>query len=240
MSTRLLSIAAAVALAAVAQTAVAESAAIAPAMLGAPFPQIALPIAQGGAFSLAQLRGRNVLLVFPRGRAGVDHWCQICHYQYAELADLEAAQHFREKYNLEVVFVLPYDRALVDEWIAKFPSQMAVIEGWKNPADPEKLDAKGRHWMEMTRRLFPKRFSSKPGAIPIVFPVLIDADRTVSKGLGLFTTDWDHAKVEQNIPAIYLVDASGALQFKFVSQNTVDRPSPDYLFKVIERMVLKP
>jgi len=40
------------------------------------------------------------------------------------------------------------------------------------------------------------------------FPILIDADRKLSKGLGLFMTEW--------------------------GQNTVDRPEYDYLFKVLE------
>ena len=68
------------------------------------------------------LRGKNVLLIFPRGRVG-DHWCQICHYQYAELAELEEAQHFRKKNNLEVLFALPYDSAPVQHWIAMFPTR---------------------------------------------------------------------------------------------------------------------
>jgi hypothetical protein len=40
------------------------------------------------------------------------------------------------------------------------------------------------------------------------FPILIDADRKLSKGLELFMTEW--------------------------GQNTVDRPEYDYLFKVLE------
>jgi len=217
----------------------AQAGSVTPALLGAPLADFSLPIVQGGEFTLAQLRGKNLLLIFPRGRVTVDRWCQICHYQYAELAELEATQHLREKYNLQIVFVLPYDRALVEEWVAKFPEQMAVIEGWKHPADPEKLDAKGRRWMETTRRVFPKSFVFKPGQVPTPFPILIDADRAVSKGLGLFTTEWDHTKVEQNVPMTLIVDTAGIVRFKYISQNTFDRPDFAYLIRYLERMVIE-
>jgi len=210
----------------------------APALLGAPLADFTLPVLQGGELSPAQLRGKNLLLFFPRGRVGPDHWCQICSYQYAELAELEAAQHLRAKYNLEVVFVLPYDRALVAEWAAKLPDQLKIIDGWKNPADPAKLDEKGRRWMEFTRRIFPKAVILPPGAAATPFPILVDADRTVSRRFGLFTTEWDHAKIEQNIPMVLIVDPQGVVRFKYVSQNTFDRPDFDYLFRFLERMVI--
>jgi len=47
-------------------------------------------------------------------------------------------------------------------------------------------------------------------------------------------TEWGGSKVDQNIPSIYIVDAGGILQFKYLGQNTVDRPEYDYLFKVLE------
>ncbi len=210
----------------------------APALLGSPLADFSLPALQGGEFTTAQLRGRNLLLIFPRGRVKVDHWCQICSYQYAELAEMEAAQHLRAKYNLEVAFVLPYDRALVADWAAKLPDQLKIIEGWKHPADPDKLDAKGRQWMELARRVFPKAIVLPSGAAATPFPILIDGERTLSRRLGLFTTEWDHTKVEQNVPMVLIVDPQGIVRFKYVSQNTFDRPDFDYLFRFLERMVI--
>jgi len=62
--------------------------------------------------------------------------------------------------------------------------------------------------MEFYRQLFPLDLSVKKGEVSTPFPILIDADRKLSKGLGLFMTEW--------------------------GQNTVDRPEYDYLFTVLD------
>ena len=84
------------------------------------------------------------------------------------------------------------------------------------------------------RTFFPKDLALKPGEVLDPFPVLIDADRTVSRGLGLFQTEWTGSKAEQNIPSVFIVDKEGVLRFKYMGQNTTDRPSYDYLFKVLD------
>jgi len=66
------------------------------------------------------------------------------------------------------------------------------------------------------------------------FPILVDADRTVSGGLGFFTTDWSGSDADQNIPTILIVDENGILQFKYMSQNTMDRPPLEYLIRFME------
>ena len=207
-----------------------------PVGVGQPMPDFTLMSAQGDEISLSQFKGRNVMLMFPRGRVG-DHWCQICHYQYAELADLEKENQIREKYNLEILYVLPYAKEEVDEWVEIFPHQMDVIEGWKNPPNPDKLSPGRKAWMERARAYFPKKFVFDKQNIPTAFPVLIDADQKVSKDLGLFTMYWDRSYVEQNISTIYIIDAEGIVQFKYHSQNTFDRPGMDYLVKVLDRML---
>ncbi len=184
------------------------------------------------------LRGKNVLIVFPRGRVG-DHWCQICHYQYAELVELEKRLQLRKKYNLEILFVLPYDRATVEHWVAILPEQLAVIEKWKNPGDPAKISAGEKRWMETVRLHMPKKFVYKKENIPTPFPILIDGERLVSRGLDLFTLAWDNSKVEQNIPAVYLIDRLGNVRFKYLSQNTMDRPSSDYLLEILKKFTTR-
>lgn len=198
-----------------------------------PMPDFTLPVYQGGEVGLSELKGKNVLLIFPRGLAGKDHWCHVCNYHYAELADLEIDRNIREKYNLEILFVLPYSSAMVQEWVDKFADQMADIENWKNPAEPEKLDERGQRRREMIRRYFPKSYTFENGKVPLPFPILIDEEAVVSKGLGLFTTEWGGSQIEQNIPAIYIIDQKGVLQFKYISQNTFDRPGYDYLLKIL-------
>ena len=196
-------------------------------------PDFTLPVYQGGEINLSQLKGKNVLLIFPRGLAGKNHWCHVCNYQYAELAELEISQNIREKKNLEILFVLPYSKEMVQEWVDKFADQMADIENWKNPAEPEKLDERGQRRMEMIKKYFPKSYSFEKGKVPLPFPILIDAEAIVSKGLGVFTTEWGGSEIEQNVPTMYIIDKKGVLQFKYISQNTFDRPGPDYLLNFI-------
>ena len=207
-----------------------------PVGVGQPMPDFSLMSNQGDEVNLSQFKGTNVMLMFPRGRVG-DHWCQICHYQYAELAELEKEKQIREKYDLEILFVLPYSKGEVDEWVEIFPHQMEVIERWKNPPNPDELSPGRKAWMERARAYFPKKFVFDEENIPTAFPVLIDADRKVSKDLGLFTMHWDRSYVEQNISTIYIIDEKGVVQFKYHSQNTFDRPDMDYLVKVLDRML---
>jgi peroxiredoxin len=212
----------------------APYAGIEPAELGGRMPDFKLASVQGKDVSIAGLRGKNVLLVFPRGRYG-DHWCQICHYQYAELAELEKRLQLRKKYNLEILFILPYDRATAEHWVAIFPEQLAVIEKWKNPGDPAKISAGEKSWMETCRLRFPERIVYKKENVPTPFPILIDGERTVSRGLDLFTLFWDGNAAEQNVPAVYLLDRQGSVRFKYLSQNTLDRPDAKHLLEVLKK-----
>jgi peroxiredoxin len=214
----------------------AQAAALKPVNLGDYFPGITLPAVQGGELSLAALKGRNVLVIFPRGRVA-DHWCQICHYQYAELADLEMTQQIRKKYNLEILFIQPYDKATVQHWVDIFPEQMAVIESWKNPRAEELKNPRVKAWIEAVKTLLPKAFVMSKENIPVPFPILIDAERKVSEGLQLFALDWDGSYVEQNHATVFLLDGEGKVRFKYFSQSTADRPNAAYLLKFIERML---
>ncbi len=209
------------------------SAQIRPVSVQQPMPDFTLPVYQGGEITLSDLEGKNVLLIFPRGLAGEDHWCHVCNYQYAELADLESSKNIRETNDLEILFVLPYSKEMVQDWVDKFAAQMADIQKWKNPEDPEKLDERGRRRLEMIKKYFPKNYTFEKGKVPLPFPVLIDAEREISKGLGVFTNEWGGSEIEQNIPTVYIIDKQGILRFKYISQNTFDRPGPDYLLQFI-------
>lgn len=214
----------------------AQAAPIKPANLGDLFPEFTLPAIQGGEISLAALKGKNVLIVFPRGRVA-DHWCQICHYQYAEMADLEKTLQFRKKYNLEVLFVLPYDPATVQHWIDIFPEQMAVIEKWKNPTAEELKNPRTKAWMDAARLLLPKNLPVSKEKAFLPFPILADGERKLSQGLQLFTLSWDYSYVEQNMATVFILDREGKVRFKYFSQGTTDRPNADYLLTFIERML---
>ena len=196
-------------------------------------PDFSLPFFQGGTINLSDLKGKNVLIYFPRGLAGKDHWCHVCNYQYAEMVELEMKKKIRKRYNVEILFVLPYSRTEITDWVAKFAKQLADIEKWKNPDDVKSLNESQRKRLEMIKTHFPKRFEFENNRVPIPFPILMDSEKTVSKGLGIFRTDWGGSQIEQNIPSVYIIDKKGVLQFKYHSQNTFDRPGPDYLIKFL-------
>ncbi|MDH4198260.1 MAG: redoxin domain-containing protein [Candidatus Aminicenantes bacterium] len=204
-----------------------------------PMPDFTLPALDGGQVTLSALRGRNVMIIFSRGYAAENAWCTICQYQYAELVMRELRDKVREKYDLEVLFVLPYDKDVVTKWRDIVPEQLEKIKKWKNPADPAALDETARRRLERYKMIFPLDIApadieAKPGEPARPFPVLMDADRALTKRLGVFATEWGGSKVDQGIPSVYIVDKAGTLRFKYIGQTTVDRPSYDYLFKILD------
>jgi peroxiredoxin len=205
-----------------------------PAVVGQPMADFTLPVYQGGSLTLSALRGKNVLILFPRGYAAENYWCTICNYQYAELADLEKTRKLRETYNLEILVVFPYTHDVVKAWLEALPGQLESIRATKNPADPAALDERAKTRMERWRQLFPRDHTLAKGEILAPFPILVDGERALSKKLDLFRKEWTGGKVDQNIPSVYIIDAAGVLQFKYVSQSTVDRPGFDYLLKVLD------
>lgn len=205
-----------------------------PAIVGQPMTDFTLPVYQGGTLTLSSFRGKNVLILFPRGYAAENYWCTICNYRYVELVELEKARKIREKYNLEILVVFPYAHDVVKAWLEALPGQLESIKARKNPADPDKLDEAGKARMERSRMLYPADFSLEKGTVPAPFPILVDGERTLSKKLDLFRNEWSGGKVDQNIPSVYIIDAEGVLQFKYLGQNTMDRPGYDYLLKVLE------
>jgi len=100
-------------------------------------PDFTLPAYQGGTVTLSALRGKNVMIIFPRGYAAENYWCTICNYKYAEL--------------VEVLIVLPYSPDVVKAWVDVLPEQLDKVKERKHPADPAKLDDKGKQTMERYR-----------------------------------------------------------------------------------------
>jgi len=206
----------------------AQNAQIRPVSPGDPMPDFTLPAYQGGEVTLSNLKGKMVLLIFPRGKYSPEEWCHICHYKYAELCELK-----KEKQNLEILYVLPYDKEMISDWFDKMPKNLQDIERWKNPANENNLNARRKAFLERVRKAFPKKIEYAKGEIPTSIPILIDADEKVSKGLGLFKPDWDGGKGPQNVPTVYIIDKNGKVQFKYHSQNTWDRPNLEHIMNVL-------
>lgn len=210
---------------------------IRPVTLGEAMPDFTLPAFQGGELTLSSLKGKNVLIIFPRGYAAEGRWCTICNYKYAELVELENHNQLRKKHNLEILYIFPYPRETVRQWLEVLPEQLDKIKSWKYPPEPDKLDEKEKARMERSRKGFPKDLSLEKGQTPAPFPILIDEQRKITKGLGLFTSEWSGSKVDQLIPSVFLLDKNGILQFKYIGQNTWDRPSYEYIIKILEMIV---
>ena len=205
-------------------------------IVGEKFPDFTLKTYQGGQVSTSELRGKNILLISSRGKYNDSYWCGICFYQYAEFADLELTQKIREKYNMEIMFLLPYNKDTLAGWEKNFPGGLAYIENVKNPADPEKLSEGQKSWMNFARNHYPKTFGYADKGIPLPLPILVDDKQEVSKGLDLMRTEWGGTKTLQNVPAVYFIDKNGILRFKYISQSTIDRPSAEYILNFIESM----
>lgn len=212
----------------------AQAPALRPVTVGSAMPDFTLPVFQGGDLTLSELRGKNVMIIFPRGLSQPDSWCHICPYQHSELVEYEQEAGFRDRDNLEIVFVLPYGQQKIEEWVEAYPQLLQDIEDWKNPPNPSALDEAGRRRMDRVRAIYPKAFPSHQARVPLPFPILVDGERRVSEGLGFFTTDWSGSNAEQNVPTVLIIDANGILQFKYMSQNTVDRPPLEYLVQVMD------
>jgi peroxiredoxin len=208
-------------------------------IVGDKFTDFALKTYQGDQLSTNELRGKNILLISSRGKYNDSYWCGICFYQYAEFVDLELTQKIREKYNMEILFLLPYNKDTISSWEKNFAGGLAYIENLKNPTDPEKLSEEQKGWMDFVRNHYPKTFNYDNNEIPLPLPILIDDKQEVSKGLDLMRTEWGDTKILQNVPAVYFIDQDGILRFKYISQSTTDRPSAKYILNFIESLLAK-
>jgi peroxiredoxin len=202
---------------------------------GQVMPDFTLPVYGGGEFNLAAFRGKNVLLIFPRGWAR-NQWCAYCAYQYLELEQLEKKSGIMSKNNLEVAFVMPYSSERIKDWQEKFPDAMKIVETVKNPQPepaPGSIQADYASW---ARGNFPIVFDVKKDDPHNIIPVLIDEDRTLSRRLKIFTNFWDGISTEQNMASVFIIDKKGVLRLKYIGQMTEDRPSVDYLIDYVKKM----
>jgi len=206
-----------------------------PAILGNVFPDFKMLSHEGKQVWFSDLQGKKVILVFPRGKVTDAYWCALCHYQYAEMVKLEMEKKIRQKNKLEIYFVLPYPKDSVDKWIADLPKSMTAIEKWKNQENP--VNEKQKKKAEAFNKACPINISYKDGKFPFPIPVLIDPEHSFSSKIGLYQSEWDGTKTGQNIPTIFILDEQGVVRFKFMSQNTFDRPHADYLLEFVRKMI---
>ncbi len=138
---------AAVVLAAACGLVAAQEAETKPVTVGQPMPDFTLPAYQGGTVTLSALRGKNVMIIFPRGYAAENYWCTICNYKYAELVELERTQEIRKKYNVEVLIVLPYGPDVVKAWVDVLPEQLIRSRSGSTPPTlPSSTRRASRRW----------------------------------------------------------------------------------------------
>ncbi len=199
------------------------------------FPDITLTSSNGELVNLPGKSGRNIMLIFIRGKVTPTIWCPICHYQYLEMVDAVEKTNFTKKYDMDIYFVMPYITDSLQNWINAFPQSLSTIEGWKNPENQQDLTQPAREWMDYTRKFFPDNFKYNPDKFKLKLPVMFDPDQKVSNGLMLYKQEWGGTKVEQNVPTIFIIDKKGKVHFKYYSQYTNDRPDADYLIEFIKK-----
>lgn len=202
---------------------------------GDPMTDFSLPVYGGGTFSLSDYRGKNVLLIFPRGWTG-NNWCSYCPYQYLELEQLEKKSGIMAKYDLEIAYIMPYSSERIKDWMEKFPDGIQVVEGIKNPQNPPAAGTIQADYADWVRKSFPLVFDVKKEDPHTIIPVLVDEDRTLSRQLKLFTGFWDGVSAEQNIASVFIIDKKGILRFKYIGQMTEDRPSVDFLLDYVKTL----
>jgi peroxiredoxin len=207
-----------------------------PVTINEKFPDVTFKTAHGENFSISELNGKNIMLVFPRGKVTPIVWCPICHYQYLEMVMTEENENLREKYNMEILFVLPYNADSLKHWIDAFPQSLQTINNWKYPKDEENITENVRSWMEYAREFFPYSYDFSTENFELKLPVLLDPDRKVSEGLQLFRDEWGGTTVAQNVPTIFILDEEGKVKFKYFSQYTNDRPDAKYIVKYLNNM----
>jgi peroxiredoxin len=206
------------------------------AIIGEPLKDFVLPIYQGGEFKLSEERGKNILLVFPRGYYDKDVWCDICAYEYLDLVDEFYNKHLAEKYNLNLVFILPYDTTTIRKWLEDMPEVYAGLEAGKHLADTL-TNEKSMIWVHFANKHYPKTFTIKKGETPQPFKILSDEKHELSERLQIFRTEWWGTNVDQNMPTFILLNDEGEVVFKYISQHTIDRPSSAYLLKIMDEFI---
>lgn len=204
-------------------------------IVGDTIPNFTLPVFGGGSFTLADYRGKNVILLFPRGWVG-NAWCAYCAYQYLELEQLQQRSDIESKYNLKIAFVMPYAWEKTKDWLDKFPAMMQTLETIKNPNPAPAPGTYQADYAAWVNRKFPLKFNLTDKDTHLTFPVLLDSDKILSRQLKIATGFWDNITSDQNEASVLVVDKNGVLQFKYVSQMTEDRPSIDFLLDFISRL----
>ena len=208
------------------------------AIIGEPLKDFNLPVYQGEDFQLSAEKGKNILLVFPRGYYDQDVWCDICAYEYLDLVDEFYNKKLAEKYNLDLVFILPYADSTIAKWLMDMPEVYESLEAGKH--NPDTLtNERVMTWVHFANKHYPKTFTIKKGETPQPFRILSDEKHELSERLDIFKTEWWGTKVDQNIPTFILLDKDGTVVFKYISQHTIDRPTSDYLLKMMDALIQK-
>jgi peroxiredoxin len=207
-----------------------------PVTINEKFPDITLQTSEGEDVAISEYLGKKVMLIFIRGKVTPDIWCPICQYQYLEMVNVEENKNLQEKFNMEILFAMPYVQDSLSEWISAFPQSLNTIHNWKFPDDSEDITDAQKEWAEYSRKFFPETFDFSPEEFELTLPLLFDPDRKVSEGLMIFRNEWGGTTVAQNVPTIFIIDEKGFVKFKYFSQYTNDRPSPEFLIKILEKM----
>ncbi len=207
-----------------------------PAIVGMKMWDFELPTLEGKTFKLSDYKGKNLILIFPRVSWGGGD-CYFCGYQYMEWVNAMKHSKFEEKLNAKLVYVFPFDKKYVNNWLAKMPEFLKSVHDVVYPKDFDKFPRERQERILAFRKMYFGEFLVNKDKTQTPMIILLDAERKVSKKLDIFRTEWGGGKGDQNIPMIMVLDGDGVVRYKYVSQNTLDRPKPSHVLSYIERFL---
>ncbi len=206
-----------------------------PVGIGEKMGEIKLKSFQGNTYNTSDYLGKkNVMFVFPRGLVTPTIWCPICYYQYAEIIEMQNKYDLSGKYNLEIFYILPYPQDSIALWHTAAENGLNSIERWKTPVGFDTLTGPVKDWAVYSREFFPGSYVLNGKEMELSIPILMDEDKSVSRGMALFTQEWGGTKAPQNMPTVFLVNKEGKVVFKYHSQYTNDRPPAKHLMDAME------
>ena len=214
----------------------AQKSVLEPIGIGETMGNFTLETYQGEKFSLPDYKGKNIMMIFPRGKVLTGLWCPICYYQYAEIAELNKLRKLEKKYNLKIVYVLSHSKDSIEAWRKLANNGLQMIENWKYPKG-DSIPEGTLRWAEYVKEFFPENYIKKEGNFELPIPILMDDKQELAKGLRLLKEEWGGTKVEQTIPTVFILDKEAKVRFKYHSQYTNDRPTSAYLVEVLEKMM---
>lgn len=82
-------------------------------------------------------------------------------------------ENVKEKYNLEITFILPYDTKTIEKWLLDMPEGNDYLVK-SNNNDLTNASEKEKRWVAYLNKFYYKEFDYKQGGVPELYKILVD------------------------------------------------------------------